>query len=329
MVIASLLLCVSCIQRETAEELRAIGFESGLEGTQTKAQTLGRPFFVWGVKDMGSLKEMVMNGYTVVYDGTYSYVGQTSLAGNVQSVKFWDAGASSYSFWGLSCDESLIDRSGVQESSLISGRSVRLKDLSASDEVYISSEHEIYVEAFGQQVRMPFERLSAEMRIGFYETMPDRTITDISATVTGHFLTLASYDYSFGTSTLELASGASVSTDFPYDGGVVSQDGQGMPLIAGTSSSNAPLSRPYLLLPVSEASEMTVSITFTIADNDGIPVSVVTDPISVTVPVSCTAWAMNGAYTYIFRITEVGTNGQLSLSFDIEDWVDRFQEVVL
>lgn len=187
---------------ETPEEQIAIDFGSN---TQAKtranhaksAELLGGKFYIFGQKTTSGTTSTIFDNYLLEYaEGTagttesntadWEYVGKTSLKGVYQDIKYWDYSASEYNFVavsGLGANETIKNTED--------GMRIEVTDANALTSIYVADRITATPTAqaatattpasvpYNQTVTFKFRRLGAQMRIGFYETVPGYAIKDL------------------------------------------------------------------------------------------------------------------------------------------------------
>ena len=187
---------------ETPEGQVAIDFGSS---TQAKtradhaesAELLGGKFYIFGQKTSGGTTSTIFDNYLLEYtEGTagttesntadWEYVGKTSLKGAYQDIKYWDYSASEYNFVavaGLGTNETIKNTED--------GMRIEVTDANALTNIYVADRITATPTAqaatastpatvpYNQTVTFQFRRLGAQMRIGFYETVPGYAIKDL------------------------------------------------------------------------------------------------------------------------------------------------------
>lgn len=311
-----------CAKQEptVAEEFLPIGFGSAtLAGTQTSGTKaggadFGRDFVVCGIKTLGSgEKQFVFPGYEVRYQNqSYDYISAS------QTVRYWDALASSYTFWGYSPKE---------KAEVLLSDEVALTDEltpSGAQNFHYSDVETVQPSDFGKPVCLRFGRLASMVRFGFYETLDGMGIKDLAFSVSGHFLAKASYLLSAQGISLKSSTAAQSLTVNPLPG----------PLQSGntptTEGKDVTAWQPVLPLVDTDLTVTIESCTFT-KDGSDRTLQLV-NPITVAIPQEYSHWDPNRDYTYIFKISTVDEDfNQIIFSFDhqiIRDWVDNGAETI-
>ena len=197
----------SLVADQAQEQLTAVGSETIGFGSMAKARTrvsheesaalLGGKFVVYGTKTKDSDVSPVFDNYVVEYapntagtvktnSSDWDYEGKTSKKGATQSVKYWDYSAQHFDFVaaaGLAADELIPSTNG--------GMRINVADAEKMTNIYIADRITATPEAknktattpatvgYKSTVQFQFRRMGAQMRIGFYETVPGYAIKDL------------------------------------------------------------------------------------------------------------------------------------------------------
>lgn len=165
---------------------------------EQSASLLGYKFYVFGTKTRGTAApSTIFDNYLVQYtSGTagttdsnssdWEYAGLTSKKGATQGVKYWDYSSSRFDF---------VAASGLADTEVIKnttdGMRIRVGSADAMTGIYISDRYtatpvardatatEPATRAYGDIVQLQFRRLGAQIRIGFYETVPGYAVKDL------------------------------------------------------------------------------------------------------------------------------------------------------
>ena len=187
---------------ETPEEQVAIDFGSNTQAKTradhaTSAELLGGKFYIYGQKTTAGTTSTIFDNYLLEYaEGTagstesntadWEYVGKNSLKGAYQDIKYWDYSASEYNFVavsGLGANETIKNTED--------GMRIEVTDVNALTSIYVADRITATPTAkvatattpatvpYNQTVTFKFRRLGAQMRIGFYETVPGYAIKDL------------------------------------------------------------------------------------------------------------------------------------------------------
>lgn len=285
---------------------------SGRSAIRRKAPTtLAQNFKLWGYKTTATGTQSVFDGYNIEYkNGTagttesnthdYDYVGveNNELSGGIQTIKYWDFGASAYRFWGATGGEFSANGTTLT----IPGLS--LSTAEPTTPLFSALYHRSPVSS--EVVQLQFKRPYSKVRVMFYN----------SEELTGDDQVLLT-DISFGGGTGSIATSGELVVTYPTTGTTTetitltnsaTQDAltfNGVTLDAthGTTSNNAVLAVPtggtdwYYTLPLSTTA---TAPAFTLnATIDG-------EAKTATIPTAYMQWKPNTSYTYIFKISESG-----------------------
>ncbi len=187
---------------ETANVEDAIGF-GGYAKAKTRATheqsaaLLGNKFYVYGSKTKGTETSPVFDNYLVEYTANtagnsatnthdWEYSGLTSKKGAFQGVKYWDFSADHFDFVaaaGLGANEIIKNTTD--------GMRINVADAAAMTNIFVADRITATptaksatattpaTSAYKDVVQFKFRRLGAQMRIGFYETVPGYAIKDL------------------------------------------------------------------------------------------------------------------------------------------------------
>ena len=164
---------------------------------EESAALLGNKFLLYGTKTKGGSTSPVFDNYWVEYTAStagttltnsndWEYSGLTSKKGAVQSVKYWDFSAEHFDFVaaaGLAADELITSTNG--------GLRINVTDAATMTNIYVADRVTATpsakaktattpaTEAYKNTVQFQFRRMGAQMRIGFYETVPGYAVKDL------------------------------------------------------------------------------------------------------------------------------------------------------
>lgn len=225
------------------------------------AGTLNNSFVVYGYKTTNDVKSTVLDYYSMHYsDGTahttlsntdgWEYVGfapnmLTSLPySSVQSIKYWDFGASTYDFVAFSVAGTSTQVKTKDESSTagklyvsplnqeyltsaaytVEGSTNDIVNLFFSDRVTADKTVEpgdkkpYTLIGFRDNVRFCFHPLASKIRIGLYETVPGYSVKDVKFYSQPVNPTISAVPYLYaGLQTIPSGSGGKVTISFPID----------------------------------------------------------------------------------------------------------------
>lgn len=161
------------------------------------ARLLGNKFYVYGTKTTGAATTTLFDNYLVQYTaGTagstetnekdWEYNGLISKKGATQGPKYWDFSAQHYDF---------VAASGLAGSELINnttdGMRINVTDVAAMTNIYVADRVTATPTAqaatattpatiaYKSVVELQFRRLGAQMRVGFYETVPGYAVKEL------------------------------------------------------------------------------------------------------------------------------------------------------
>ena len=186
------------IEQDTyAIELGSIAKARTRVSHEESAELLNNKFYVYGTKTLAGVTSPIFDNYVVEYaTGTagqtttnvkdWEYAGKTSLKGAVQGVKYWDFSAERYDFVaaaGLGAGETIKSTS--------EGMRIKVNDAASMTQIFVADRVTATptaqaatsttpaTNAYKETVQFQFRRLGAQMRIGFYETVPGYAVKDL------------------------------------------------------------------------------------------------------------------------------------------------------
>lgn len=164
---------------------------------EESAALLNNKFVVFGESFVGTTPTTIFDNYVVTYGaGTagsttdnssdWAYAGNTSLRGALQDVKYWNYSTDRYQFVAVS---GLADGEAINNTR--DGLRINVPNAEALTSLYVSDRATSTPEAqaatpngpaskaYQDVVTLNFRRLGAQMRIGFYETIPGYAVKDL------------------------------------------------------------------------------------------------------------------------------------------------------
>lgn len=164
---------------------------------EESAALLGNKFLLYGTKTKDGVTSPVFDNYVVEYNAStagttlsnssdWEYSGKVSKKGAIQAVKYWDYSAERFDFVaaaGLASDELIT--------STTEGLRVNITDATAMTNVYVADRITATptaeaktpttpaTEAYKNVIQFQFRRMGAQMRVGFYETVPGYAVKDL------------------------------------------------------------------------------------------------------------------------------------------------------
>lgn len=345
--------------------------------TGTPQQMLDGQFLVYGVKKVGDMRHNVFVNYKV-WDATaentttntkgWEYVGEkqdkTSTdikygSANItldknQTIKFWDYSASEYNFVAGSPIDAFKYKQAVE---LTSGTTITEATVSKlaghinpnkagtqlnTDPVYIAAPVKVEKANYKEPVKFTFQRQQSMVRVGFYETIPGYTITEINfydaegnVSKTNHNIILTSSTPEYfvgGTNVSGTVKYDWTATDpsytFTYDVTTLKKSknwyaGELTGVHAKTSSETnvaylygsdqdmATATGYFTVLPTpatTTPSAILIKCDYTLTSDDGSGENIHVKGATAAIPAAFSKWDVNTRYTYLFKISQ-NTNG--------------------
>lgn len=350
---------------------------AGVNKTGKDAADLLDKFYILGTK--GTLPDDELTG-TEVFDnyvvqwvensaGTtedntddWKYVGvdkRTDASINEQTVKYWDNSAGQYDFIAYSIGDNTLETnsgatvtSGKVYGSLIAtpttadpkSFSIKVADVDDLKECYITNVVTVEQGDYGKPVNLVFKNLSAKVRMGFYETVPGYTVSDIKFYSDANTARNNSLDNTTATlfaSTDVLPTAGTIDVKYPVVGSNnKSKAAYNKAFVSVTADQNQVDSKITLgeitgtlattaqdasmagasddsyythVFPCPEGQPLTLRVNYTLTSTDGSNEVINVYGATAVIPATYTAWQPNYAYTYIFKISD-NTNGFTSTS---------------
>lgn len=345
--------------------------------TGTPQQMLDGQFLVYGVKKVGDMRHNVFVNYKV-WDATaentttntkgWEYVGEkqdkTSTdikygSANItldknQTIKFWDYSASEYNFVAGSPIDAFKYKQAVE---LTSGTTITEATVSKlaghinpnkagtqlnTDPVYIAAPVKVEKANYKEPVKFTFQRQQSMVRVGFYETIPGYTITEINfydaegnVSKTNHNIILTSSTPEYfvgGTNVSGTVKYDWTATDpsytFTYDVTTLEKSknwyaGELTGVHAKTSSETnvaylygsdqdmATATGYFTVLPTpatTTPSAILIKCDYTLTSDDDSGETIHVKGATAAIPAAFSKWDVNTRYTYLFKISQ-NTNG--------------------
>lgn len=333
------------------------------------ATDLGNQFIVWGEKNetdgtAASAANLVFQNYKVEYTASsaytttsntmnWEYVGLTPYTSDkvapaitgTQSIKYWDYGASSYTFTAVSALQSDITGGKVVITKNTSGSTVydkgyeiAVKSGASLDNIFIADRNQPTVgngtdrsasNAYGGNVKMTFRNFMSKIRFAIYEQIPGYKVTIDKA-----YFNSNNSSTDFGVDGDFLVAGANTTFTITY----YTNNKAKAEVKSGTTPDNQTyfttasspiLSEPFIataitsptydktdgaytsVLPYpSNSTNTKVTLDFTLTSEDTGETITVTNA-TAEIPATNCQWLPNYAYTYILKLND-NTNGQIS-----------------
>ena len=338
----------------------AIAFSSNTPGitraTQedaTAASTLGNKFIVWGEKNesggtAASDANKVFQNYTVEYTAStanttlsntndWEYVGKTSYGNKLtpnaptsQTIKYWDNGASSYTFTALSALDADITNDKVVITKNTSGTTdeyekgytIAVKEGASVDKIFFADRiNDAPANLRNSAVKFSFRNLQAKLRFGIYEAVPGYTVKIKQVKYNNAYSTAK-----FGVDGKFIKPGDNTSFTVTYGNGTTGPLNKALVAVSGssstdtylaststtimttdaigTSSSGATKDDYVSILPyTSNTTDLSFTIDYTLKSEDTNETIEIRGK-TVKVPAAYCQWKSNYAYTYLFKITD-------------------------
>lgn len=345
--------------------------------TGTPQQMLDGQFLVYGVKKVGDMRHNVFVNYKV-WDATaentttntkgWEYVGEkqdkTSTdikygSANItldknQTIKFWDYSASEYNFVAGSPIDAFKYKQAVEHTSGTTITEATVSKLAGhinpnkagtqlnTDPVYIAAPVKVEKANYKEPVKFTFQRQQSMVRVGFYETIPGYTITEINfydaegnVSKTNHNIILTSSTPEYfvgGTNVSGTVKYDWTATDpsytFTYDVTTLKKSknwyaGELTGVHAKTSSETnvaylygsdqdmATATGYFTVLPTpatTTPSAILIKCDYTLTSDDDSGETIHVKGATAAIPAAFSKWDVNTRYTYLFKISQ-NTNG--------------------
>lgn len=356
------------------ETTGAIGFGSNAnrmlratKNTGTTAEMLDGQFKVYGVKDAGSSKfadvftDYVVwsaNGTTTSNpDADWEYVGGTTVTygedathlGAEQYIKYWDYSAANYHFVAGSPVANFTyakNANGDIDKATVTGLAGHLNpnpttgaaDPITTNPVYIADPVNVPKSAYQQDVNFQFKRQQTFVRVGFFETIPGYSVTEIKfypyesgawGTTAADNITLAStaadyftgsnngtatitYDWSVPTYTFAYnATGLTTAKNW-YGGALGTGITMGTTSTAPSWGTDKDMDGNHYFTVIPSPSGLTaqpllIKCDYVLKALDGSE-TIKVSGATAAIPAAFCKWNPNTSYTYLFKISD-NTNG--------------------
>lgn len=339
----------------------------------TYAEMLGGQFKVYGVKKVGDFWQRVFKDYSVWYDANnttsntngWEYVGKKGTTGlgtgNItlngpedQTIKYWDYSASEYNFvagspidaFNYTTDYDATSGTKIKEATVSklaghiyaneAGPALETYPVYIAEPVKLEKANNEYKKT----VTFNFQRQQSMVRVGFYETIPGYTITDIkfyeadATTPAGNNIILYSSEDGYfvggtnvsGTVKYNWAT-ATPSYTFEYiENGKLKRDKNwyagklgtlentstaAVEHLYGTDKDMAPATGYFTVLPTpatTTPSAILIKCDYTLTADDHTNEEIHVKGATAAIPAAFSKWEANTRYTYLFKISD-NTNG--------------------
>lgn len=337
----------------------AINF-SGDAGKITRATSnegddhvkLDNQFKVYGVKKTNEKFVTVFKDYSVLYNEnlTTSNTNKWEYVKDNQTIKYWDYSASEYRFVAgspISAFTFKVPSDGTTkniESATITGLGGHIvantsETANTFNPVYVAEPKVVAKADYKNTVQFNFVRQQSMVRVGFYETIPGYSVTNIkfyeadgtSATSNNVILTSATEGYFIGgtnvsgTVTYDWTT-ATPSYTFAYTdntnlkksknwyagklGTLENKSTAEVGLLYGTDKDMSAATGYFTVLPtqVATASPILIKCDYELTSDDGSGETINVKGATAAIPAAFSKWEANTRYTYLFKISD-NTNG--------------------
>ena len=346
------------------------GISTSNEGTTQ--EMLAGQFKVYGVKNVKDFWQRVFVDYSVWYDANnttsntngWEYVGKKGTTGlgtgNItlngpedQTIKYWDYSASEYNFvagspidaFNYKLDYDATSGTKIKEATVSklaghiyaneAGPALETYPVYIADPVKLEKANNDYKKT----VTFNFQRQQSMVRVGFYETIPGYTITDIkfyeadATTPAGNNIILYSSedDYFVGgtnvSGTVKYDWTATPSYTFEYIvdknlkksknwyagklGTLENTSTAAVEHLYGSDKDMAPATGYFTVLPTpasTNASPILIKCDYTLTADDHTLEVINVKGATAAIPAAFSKWEANTRYTYLFKISD-NTNG--------------------
>lgn len=346
----------------------AIAFSMGKANTTRAEEGIGQlranGFYVYGTKTKDGL-DVVFKNYKVEYvsdnqDKTsdnstgWEYVGKSLTVdnptpnigkGNAQTIKYWDYGASKYTFYAFSAKPGDVNSedpnipnikvSTIENTSADPSYTVTIKEGASIGDLYFADKKEVNQDVYAGQggtpaskaVQLTFRNLAAKVRVGFYETVPGYKIQ-----INKMYAGMVGDEHNFRAVCPNIKASQNHTITVTYKGGDVPDKDY-----AVVSAKNVDAATELTLGPgvfdselkttsssptwdtnngeytffwpqTNNGDPLKITVDYTLTSTDGSNEKIEVKGATATVPKEYVQWAANTAYTYIFKISD-NTNG--------------------
>ncbi len=313
---------------------------------------LDNQFKVYGVKKTNESFVTVFKDYSVLYNEnlTTSNTNKWEYVKDNQTIKYWDYSASEYRFVAGSPISAFTfkvpsdDTTKNIESATITGLGGHIvanttETANTFNPVYVAEPKVVAKADYKNTVQFNFVRQQSMVRVGFYETIPGYSVTNIkfyeadgtSATSNNVILTSATEDYFIGgtnvsgTVTYDWTT-ATPSYTFAYTdntnlkksknwyagklGTLENKSTAEVGLLYGTDKDMSAATGYFTVLPtqVATASPILIKCDYELTSDDGSGETINVKGATAAIPAAFSKWEANTRYTYLFKISD-NTNG--------------------
>lgn len=314
---------------------------------------LDNQFKVYGVKKTNESFVTVFKDYSVLYNEnlTTSNTNKWEYVKDNQTIKYWDYSASEYRFVAgspISAFTFKVPSDGTTkniESATITGLGGHIvanttETANTFNPVYVAEPKVVAKADYKNTVQFNFVRQQSMVRVGFYETIPGYSVTNIkfyeangtSATSNNVILTSATEGYFIGgtnvsgTVTYDWTT-ATPSYTFTYTdntnlkksknwyagklGTLENKSTAEVGFLYGTDKDMSAATGYFTVLPtqVANASPILIKCDYELTSDDGSGETINVKGATAAIPAAYSKWEANTRYTYLFKISD-NTNGK-------------------
>lgn len=370
----------AALREETGAPITFATSNEAVTRANVNLETLEGTMMVYGVKHLAAGFQTSFGNYAVWNEGTaWEYVGETTdakknvtIAGAAgqefavpqkQVLKYWDYAATYYWFWAVAPydgtnvtfhvdDSSDASKKGTVTSATIKGIDGHLTANTGAARTYkryyvarpvqvTKDDYAATLDGTDKIVNFVFNRVNAQVRVGFYETIPGYKVTSVtfydnqSSPASGSNIVLCRSDEAFvgkkdgnSAAVVTFSNLPSAPTYSVGYSGMTAQKWIQFGKLALSSeaamatASSAPSwgtdgdlasDNYFTVLPTPStlmgAKPLTIKMDFTIEGEDSDKETISIKGAEVVVPAQFSSWKPNHAYTYLFKITEKTTGG--------------------
>ena len=319
---------------------------------------LGNEFKVYGVKKTNEKFVTVFKDYSVLYNEnlTTSNSNKWEYVKDNQTIKYWDYSASEYRFVAgspISAFTFKVPSDGTTkniESATITGLGGHIEantteTANTFNPVYVAEPKVVAKADYKNTVQFNFVRQQSMVRVGFYETIPGYSITNIKfykadgTSATGNNIILYSsedgyfvggtnvsgtvtYDWTTATPSYTFAYTDNTNlkksknwyagklTTLPTTSLPTTSSESNVALLYGTDKDMSATTGYFTVLPtqVTTASPILIKCDYELTSDDGSGETIEVKGATAAIPAAFSKWEANTRYTYLFKISD-NTNG--------------------
>ena len=319
---------------------------------------LDNQFKVYGVKKTNEKFVTVFKDYSVLYNEnlTTSNSNKWEYVKDNQTIKYWDYSASEYRFVAgspISAFTFKVPSDGTTkniESATITGLGGHIEantteTANTFNPVYVAEPKVVAKADYKNTVQFNFVRQQSMVRVGFYETIPGYSITNIKfykadgTSATGNNIILYSseddyfvggtnvsgtvtYDWTTATPSYTFAYTDNTNlkksknwyagklTTLPTTSLPTTSSESNVALLYGTDKDMSATTGYFTVLPtqVTTASPILIKCDYELTSDDGSGETIEVKGATAAIPAAFSKWEANTRYTYLFKISD-NTNG--------------------